>query len=87
MGTLEGFPNPPAMVRRRHSRRAPHATTFMGTLEGFPNPPAMVRRRHSRRAPHAITWEPSKGSQTLPRWFAAGTAGGLPTRVTEIDSL
>jgi len=25
MGTLEGFPNPPAMVRRRQSRRASHA--------------------------------------------------------------
>ena len=27
MGTLKGFPNPPAMVRRRQSRRAPHAIT------------------------------------------------------------
>ncbi len=52
MGTLRGFPNPPAMVRRRQSRRAPHAV--MGTLRGFPNPPAMVRRRQSRRAPHAV---------------------------------
>jgi len=26
MGTLKGFPCPPAMVRRRQSRRAPHAT-------------------------------------------------------------
>ena len=26
MGTLKGFPNPPAMVRRRLCRRAPHAT-------------------------------------------------------------
>ncbi len=25
MGTLKGFPNPPAMVRRRRSRRAPRA--------------------------------------------------------------
>ena len=25
-------------------------------------------------------WEPSKGSQTLPRWCAAGEAGRLPTR-------
>ena len=29
-----------------------------------------------------FTWEPSKGSQTLPRWCAAGEAGGLPTRTT-----
>jgi PAS domain S-box-containing protein len=28
-----------------------------------------------------LTWEPSKGSQTLPRWCAAGEAGGLPTRL------
>jgi PAS domain S-box-containing protein len=28
-----------------------------------------------------FTWEPSKGSQTLPRWCAAGEAGGLPTRL------
>jgi len=28
-----------------------------------------------------FTWEPSKGSQTLPRWCAAGKAGGLPTRL------
>ena len=27
-----------------------------------------------------LRWEPSKGSQTLPRWCAAGEAGGLPTR-------
>jgi hypothetical protein len=25
-------------------------------------------------------WEPSEGSQTLPRWYAAGEAGRLPTR-------
>ena len=28
------------------------------------------------------TWEPSEGSHTLPRWCAAGAAGGLPTRST-----
>jgi hypothetical protein len=31
MGTLEGFPNPPAMVRRRQSRRAPHAWSARAT--------------------------------------------------------
>jgi tRNA threonylcarbamoyladenosine biosynthesis protein TsaB len=30
-----------------------------------------------------FSWEPSKGSQTLPRWCAAGEAGGLPTRLVE----
>jgi hypothetical protein len=29
MGTLKGFPNPPAMVRRRQSRRAPHAISVL----------------------------------------------------------
>ena len=26
MGTLKGFPNPPATLRSRHCRLAPHAT-------------------------------------------------------------
>jgi hypothetical protein len=34
MGTLEGFPNPPAKGLR------PTPKITMGTLEGFPNPPA-----------------------------------------------
>jgi len=42
------------MVRRRRSRRAPHAID-MGTLGGFPNPPAMVRRRRSRRRTTRLT--------------------------------
>ena len=33
-----------------------------------------------------LTWEPSKGSQTLPRWSAAGEGGGLPTRLGIITS-
>jgi len=28
-----------------------------------------------------LGWEPWEGSQTLPRWYAAGKAGGLPTRL------
>ena len=32
MGTLKGFSNPPAMVRRRRSRRAPHATKTAPSL-------------------------------------------------------
>ena len=28
-----------------------------------------------------LIWEPATGSQTLPRWCAAGGAGGLPTRL------
>jgi protein ImuB len=30
-----------------------------------------------------LKWEPWEGSQTLPRWSAAGEAGGLPTRSAE----
>ena len=55
MGTLGGFPNPPAMVRGEQSSPAPHATIFMGTLGGFPNPPAMVRGERSSPAPHATS--------------------------------
>jgi hypothetical protein len=51
MGTLKGFPNPPAMVRCQQSWQTPHAI-IMGTLKGFPNPPAMVRRRQSWKTPH-----------------------------------
>jgi tetratricopeptide (TPR) repeat protein len=47
MGTLRGFPNPPATRSRRQSRRR---SLGMGTLEGFPNPPATRSRRQSRRA-------------------------------------
>ena len=47
MGTLEGFPNPPATRSRRQSRRR---SLGMGTLRGFPNPPATRSRRLSRRA-------------------------------------
>ena len=33
MGTLAGFPNPPAMVRRRQSRPAPHENSFLTVAE------------------------------------------------------
>ena len=52
MGTLRGFPCPPAMVRGEQSSPAPHGLEI-GTLEGFPNPPAMVRGEQSSPAPHA----------------------------------
>jgi len=50
MGTLKGFPTPPALWLRR--AKPAFADAIMGTLKGFPNP-AMVRRRQSQRAPHA----------------------------------
>ena len=42
MGTLGGFPNPPALWLRR--AKPGYANAFMGTLEGFPNPPALWLR-------------------------------------------
>jgi hypothetical protein len=39
MGTLKGFPNPPALWLRR--AKPGYANAFMGTLKGFPNPPAL----------------------------------------------
>jgi hypothetical protein len=53
MGTLEGFPNPPAMSYGRQSRPSLDAIN-MGTLEGFPNPPAMSYGRQSRPSLDAI---------------------------------
>jgi hypothetical protein len=40
MGTLKGFPNPPATLRCRQSRQAPHASLVMETLGGFASPSA-----------------------------------------------
>jgi len=90
MGTLKGFPNPPAMVRRRQSRRAPHAI-FMGTLKGFPNPPAMVTPpAEPAGSPPRLSWEPSKGcpkppamvrrrqSRRAPHAIFMGTLKGFP---------
>ncbi len=44
MGTLKGFPNPPALWLRRAKPAYAYAGT-MGTLKGFPNPPALWLRR------------------------------------------
>jgi hydrogenase nickel incorporation protein HypB len=40
----------------------------------------IARAADDLKAGH-FTWELSQGSQTLPRWSAAGEAGGLPTRL------
>ena len=47
---------------------APRAGTSQGVL-------------HRRAKKPTLTWEPWEGSQSLPRWCAAGEAGGLPTRL------
>src|ERR1700690_2376632 len=35
----------------------------------------------ARRKPQGLIWEPWKGSQPLPRWFASSKARRLPTRL------
>jgi type IV pilus assembly protein PilQ len=49
---------------------------------GGPLPPSVLFVPARRVAGFSFTWAPSKGSHTLPRWSAAGKAGGLPTRPT-----
>ncbi len=43
MGTLKGFPNPPALWLRQ--AKPAFADADMGTLKGFPNPPALWLRQ------------------------------------------
>jgi hypothetical protein len=54
MGTLKGFPNPPAMGSDGQSPSSPDAIFEMGTLRGFPNPPAMGSDGQSPSSPDAI---------------------------------
>jgi hypothetical protein len=51
MGTLGGFPSPPALWLRR--AKPGFAYAIMGTLGGFPSPPALVRAEQSSAALHA----------------------------------
>jgi indolepyruvate ferredoxin oxidoreductase alpha subunit len=70
--------------------------TFVRDVPGRVMIPAYARPAHHRlRAKLAeiaawnetdgptLTWEPSEGSQTLQRWYAAGKAGGLPTQIVD----
>ena len=52
MGTLKGFPSPPARWLRRAKPAFAHA--IMGTLKGFPSPPALWLRRAKPAFAHAI---------------------------------
>ena len=52
MGTLKGFPNPPAIWLRR--AKPAYANAIMGTLKGFPNPPAIWLRRAKPACANAI---------------------------------
>ena len=55
MGTLRGFPNPPAMVRGEQSSPAPHATSLAGKLAagfrtGREMPRCLLLRRYAPTA-------------------------------------
>jgi hypothetical protein len=52
MGTLGGFPNPPALWLRR--AKPGFAYAIMGSLGGFPNPPALWLRRAKPGFAYAI---------------------------------
>jgi hypothetical protein len=79
MGTLEGFPNPPALWLCRAKPGSAYAIES-GTLGGFPNPPALWLCRAkpgSAYAPlpaqHGSGWDGVAGEQGLGRHaLAAG---------------
>jgi hypothetical protein len=54
MGTLGGFPYPPALWLRR-AKPAPANALTMGTLGGFPYPPALWLRRAKPASANAFT--------------------------------
>ena len=58
MGTLGGFPNPPALWLRRAKPGFANAIMGMGTLGGFPNPPALWLRRAKPGFANAIMGVP-----------------------------
>ena len=54
MGTLKGFPNPPALWLWR--AKPAFAYAIMGTLKGFPNPTALWLRRATRARVKRAGW-------------------------------
>ena len=74
MGTLRGFPNPPAKVRGERSSPAPHATE-MGTLRGFALPFGPPHATDSPLASLGLAkpWRSGSGGQ---RGRARGVRGG-----------
>ena len=95
MGTLKGFPNPPAMVRRRQSRRAPHAI-YMGTLKGFASPfgpppatPTPLASPFGDFGTCTFPTTPARYARALALglalWCAAARAGRLPVRQFQIS--
>jgi glycerol-3-phosphate dehydrogenase len=54
MGTLKGFPNPPAMVRGRRSRPAPHATD-LASLDLAPDIAAHLTETYGARVDQVLS--------------------------------
>ena len=52
MGTLKGFPSPPALWLRQ--AEPAFANAIMGTLKGFPSPPALWLRQAEPAFANAI---------------------------------
>ena len=63
MGTLAGFPNPPALWLRRAKPGC--AYVEMGTQAGFPNPPALSLRRAKPGCAYAVDGNPGRVSCAL----------------------
>ena len=62
MGTLGGFPNPPALWLRPAKPTSAYA--IMGTLGGFPNPPALGFAQQFALA-QQFGWLPNNSRQFL----------------------
>ena len=78
MGTLKGFPNPPATGSVEQSSPAP--TRMMGTLKGFPNPPATGSVEQSSPAPTRMMGT-LKGFPNPPATGSVEQSSPAPTRL------
>ena len=55
-------------------------TAILSGFDGQLRDPESHHRGHRDHGDGSQSWEPWEGSHALPRWCAAGEAGGLPTR-------
>ncbi len=74
MGTLRGFPNPPALWLRR--AKPGYANAIMGTVGGFPNPRPLPATHHPARCarPRAL-WRRREGRARRARGGGRGGVG------------
>ena len=78
MGTLKGFPTPPAPWLRRAKPALAYA--IHGNPQRVPNPSRALAPAGKARPRLRDSWEPSKGSQPLPRPGSGGQSPPSPTR-------